>query len=78
MLIWFSQIEGLNQFSYEESRGGEAICDNQDSQIKTCQDPGSLFLENVVFYMTYRKFVLNIFYWIIKKDQKQVLATYYM
>ncbi|PVD22670.1 hypothetical protein C0Q70_15925 [Pomacea canaliculata] len=48
-------FEGVYQFTYEVSWGGGGICDNQDSQIKACQDPGSAYVDNEVFYMTYSR-----------------------
>ncbi|XP_061180042.1 uncharacterized protein LOC133188577 [Saccostrea echinata] len=48
-----TMFEGLYQFSYEIGMGGGGICDNPDSQIKACQDPGSPYVDNEVFYMTY-------------------------
>eukprot|EP00105_Crassostrea_gigas_P002310 XP_011414794.2 PREDICTED: uncharacterized protein LOC105319083 [Crassostrea gigas] len=48
-------FEGAYQFSYEEDSGSGGICNHPDSQIKACQDPGSRYIDNEVFYMTYRK-----------------------
>lgn len=48
-------FEGPYQFSYEEDSGSGGICNHPDSQIKACQDPGSRYIDNDVFYMTYRK-----------------------
>lgn len=48
-------FEGVYQFSYEVDTGGGGICNHPDSQIKACQEPGSQYVDNEVFVMTYRK-----------------------
>ena len=48
-------FEGVYQFSYEVDQGGGGICNHPDSQIKACQEPGSSYVDNEVFLMTYRK-----------------------
>lgn len=48
-------FEGVYQFSYEVDTGGGGICNHPDSQIKACQEPGSKYVDNEVFVMTYRK-----------------------
>ncbi|KAK3088306.1 hypothetical protein FSP39_017300 [Pinctada imbricata] len=48
-------FEGVYQFSYEVDEGGGGICNNPNSQIKACQDPGSPYVDNQVFRMTYQK-----------------------
>lgn len=48
-------FEGVYQFSYEVDTGGGGICNHPDSQIKACQEPGSQYVDNDVFVMTYRK-----------------------
>ena len=48
-------FEGVYQFTYEVSWGGGGICDTQDSQVKACQDPGSAYVDNEVFFMTYSR-----------------------
>nr|XP_022345141.1 uncharacterized protein LOC111137784 isoform X2 [Crassostrea virginica] len=48
-------VEGVYQFSYEVDQGGGGICNHPDSQIKACQEPGSPYIDNEVFLMTYRK-----------------------
>lgn len=48
-------FEGVYQFSYEVDTGGGGICNHPDSQIKACQEPGSQYVDNNVFVMTYRK-----------------------
>ncbi|KAK7508265.1 hypothetical protein BaRGS_00000504 [Batillaria attramentaria] len=48
-------FEGVYQFTYEVSWGGGGICDNLDSQLKACQDPGSPYVDNEVFFMTYAR-----------------------
>ena len=47
--------EGVYQFTYEVSWGGGGICDAPDSRIKACQDPGSAYVDNQVFLMTYAR-----------------------
>lgn len=46
-------FEGVYQFSYEINYGGGGICDNKDSIIKACQEPGSPYVDNQVFEMKY-------------------------
>ncbi|KAK7100147.1 uncharacterized protein [Littorina saxatilis] len=48
-------FEGVYQFTYEVAWGGGGICDNLDSQVKACQDPGSAYVDNEVFFMTYAR-----------------------
>lgn len=48
-----STFEGVYQFTYEVNYGGGGICDSPDSQITACQDPGSSYIDNQVFRMTY-------------------------
>lgn len=48
-------FEGVYQFSYEVNFGGGGICDNQDSIIKACQEPGSPYVDNQVFEMRFAK-----------------------
>ncbi|XP_062575534.1 uncharacterized protein LOC134237464 isoform X1 [Saccostrea cucullata] len=48
-----TMFKGLYQFTYEMDQGGGGICDNPDNQIKACQDPGSRYVDNEVFSMTY-------------------------
>lgn len=50
-----STFEGVYQFTYEVDYGGGGICDNPDSQIRACQDPGSAYVDNQVFRMQYAK-----------------------
>ncbi|XP_060082564.1 uncharacterized protein LOC132561872 [Ylistrum balloti] len=50
-----STFEGVYQFSYEVDVGGGGICNNPLSQIEACQDPGSAYVDNEVFMMTYAK-----------------------
>lgn len=47
--------EGVYQFTYEVNWGGGGICDSQDNILKACQDPGSPYVDNQVFMMTYAK-----------------------
>lgn len=52
-----STIEGVYQFTYEVggsiSLGG--ICNNANSRIEACQDPGSAYVDNRMFLMNYGK-----------------------
>ncbi|KAL5016724.1 hypothetical protein ScPMuIL_006313 [Solemya velum] len=48
-------FEGVYQYTYEVDEGGGGICNSPDSEIKACQDPGSSYVDNQVFYMTYGK-----------------------
>ncbi|XP_061179601.1 uncharacterized protein LOC133188239 [Saccostrea echinata] len=48
-------FKGLYQFSYELSEWGGGVCDNPDNQIKACQEPGSPYINNEVFFMTYAR-----------------------
>ena len=50
-----STFEGVYQFTYEVDYGGGGICDNEDSQIRACQDPGSSYVDNQVFRIQYAK-----------------------
>ncbi|KAL4235651.1 hypothetical protein ACF0H5_004046 [Mactra antiquata] len=50
-----STFEGVFQFTYEIDSGGGGICDNQESQITACQDPGSSYIDNQVFRMRYAR-----------------------
>lgn len=50
-------LEGVYQFSYEifgaDTVAG--ICNNPNSRIEACQDPGSAYVDNRMFYMNYTK-----------------------
>ncbi|KAL3869491.1 hypothetical protein ACJMK2_042165 [Sinanodonta woodiana] len=48
-----STFEGVYQFTYEVDQGGGGICDNPNSVIEACQDPGSAYVDNQVFMMKY-------------------------
>ena len=50
-----STFEGVYQFTYEVRVGGGGICDNQESIIRACQDPGSAYVDNQVFRMQFAK-----------------------
>ena len=50
-----STFEGVYQFTYEVKLGGGGICDNSESQIRACQDPGSKYVDNQVFRMIFAK-----------------------
>ncbi|XP_005095831.1 uncharacterized protein LOC101854317 [Aplysia californica] len=47
--------EGVYQFTYEVNWGGGGICDHPDNRLKACQDPGSVYVDNQVFLMTYAR-----------------------
>ncbi|KAK3085422.1 hypothetical protein FSP39_003071 [Pinctada imbricata] len=49
-----STFDGLYTFSYEAASGGGGVCNNPGSRIKACQDPGSSYVDNQVFLMTYK------------------------
>ena len=48
-------FEGVFQFSYEWDVGGGGICDNENSVIVACQEPGSPYVDNEVFTMAFAK-----------------------
>lgn len=48
-------FEGVFQFSYEVDFGGGGICDNPNSIIKACQEPGSPYVDNQVFQMDFAR-----------------------
>lgn len=48
-------FEGVFQFSYEWDVGGGGICDNDNSQLVACQEPGSPYVDNEVFTMSFAK-----------------------
>ena len=48
-------FEGVWQFSYMIDDGGGGICDNSDSVITACQEPGSPYVDNQVFNMKFAK-----------------------
>ena len=48
-------FEGMFHFSYEVDYGGGGICDSTRSSIIACQEPGSPYVDNQVFYMNYGK-----------------------
>ncbi|KAK2170127.1 hypothetical protein LSH36_4g10029 [Paralvinella palmiformis] len=48
-------FEGVFQFSYEWDVGGGGICDNENSLIVACQEPGSPYVDNEVFTMEFAK-----------------------
>lgn len=50
-----STWEGVYQFSYEVNFGGGGICNNLNSLLKACQDPGSSYQDNHLFTMTYAR-----------------------
>ena len=50
-----STFEGVYQYTYEVRVGGGGICDNQESMIRACQDPGSAYVDNQVFRMQFAK-----------------------
>ena len=50
-----STFEGVYQYTYEVRYGGGGICDNKESMIRACQDPGSAYVDNQVFRMQFAK-----------------------
>ena len=48
-------FEGVYHFTYEWDVGGGGICDSPNSQIMACQEPGSPYVDNQVFFMDYGK-----------------------
>lgn len=46
-------IEGEFQFNYEY-QDFEGICDNSENRISACQEPGSAYRDNIVFFQYYR------------------------
>jgi len=48
-------FEGVYQFSYEWDVGGGGICDNENSLLIACQEPGSPYVDNEVFTMDFAK-----------------------
>ena len=50
-----STWEGVYQFSYEVNFGGGGICNNPNSLLKACQDPGSSYQDNHLFNMNYAR-----------------------
>ncbi|KAK2182820.1 hypothetical protein NP493_335g04014 [Ridgeia piscesae] len=48
-------FEGMFHFSYEVDYGGGGICDSPRSSIIACQEPGSPYVDNQVFFMNYGK-----------------------
>ena len=48
-------FEGVYHFTYEWDLGGGGICDSDRSNVIACQEPGSPYVDNEVFYMNYGK-----------------------
>jgi hypothetical protein len=48
-------FEGVYHFTYEWDEGGGGICDSPQSQVVACQEPGSPYVDNQVFFMDYGK-----------------------
>lgn len=46
-------IEGCYGFSYEVDYGGGSICDSPQNLITACQLPGSVYVDNQVFDMSF-------------------------
>lgn len=47
-------FEGVYHFTYLSREGGGGVCDNPKSLIEACQEPGSQYVDNEVFRMSYR------------------------
>ncbi|XP_050400959.1 uncharacterized protein LOC126817841 [Patella vulgata] len=53
-----STFDGVYQFTYEQNMqnmGAGGICNNPDSTIEACKNPGSPYRDNEVFLMKYAK-----------------------
>lgn len=48
-------FQGVYQYSYEIDWGGGGICNNPDSKVIACQEPGSPYIDNQVFIMNFAK-----------------------
>ena len=48
-------FEGIYHFTYEVDLAGGGICDSPKSVIKACQEPGSRYVDNQVFFMNFSK-----------------------
>ncbi|KAK6188389.1 hypothetical protein SNE40_004570 [Patella caerulea] len=50
-----STFDGVYQFAFEQEMGAGGICNNPDSTIEACKNPGSPYVDNEVFLMKYAK-----------------------
>ena len=48
-------FEGVYRFTYEIDFGGGGICDNGNSHVIACQEPGSQYVDNQIFHMNFAK-----------------------
>lgn len=54
-------FEGMYHFTYEKEEGVGGICNSPKNVIKACQEPGSAYVDNEVFLMSYGKCQDNIY-----------------
>ncbi|GAB1605325.1 uncharacterized protein LOC115222299 [Argonauta hians] len=48
-------FEGMYHFTYEKEEGAGGICNSPKNIIRACQEPGSKYVDNEVFLMSYGK-----------------------
>ncbi|XP_014775619.1 uncharacterized protein LOC106872953 [Octopus bimaculoides] len=54
-------FEGMYHFTYEKEEGAGGICNSPKNVIKACQEPGSAYVDNEVFLMSYGRCQDNIY-----------------